>query len=105
MNCGVGRRHGSDLALLWLWRRLAATAPTGPLAWELPYASGVALKRQKTKKKKKRKEKKKTKIIQGWFNIRKSICVIHPTSRFKEKATWSFQLMQKTHWIKVNSHS
>ena len=29
-----------------------ATAPTGPLAWEPPYASGVALKRQKDKKKK-----------------------------------------------------
>ena len=40
-------RRGSDPALLWLWRRLAATALTGPLAWELPYAMGVALKRQK----------------------------------------------------------
>ena len=27
MGCGVGCRHGSDLAFLWLWRRLAATAP------------------------------------------------------------------------------
>ena len=24
---GVGHRHGSDPQLLWLWRRLAATAP------------------------------------------------------------------------------
>ena len=24
VSCGVGRRFGSDLALLWLWRRLAA---------------------------------------------------------------------------------
>ena len=31
-----------DPALLWLWRRLAATAPTGPLAWEPPYATGAA---------------------------------------------------------------
>ena len=43
---------------LWLWCRLAATAPIGllaleppyapigPLAWEPPYASGMALKRQ-----------------------------------------------------------
>ena len=38
-----------DLALLWLWRRLAATAPIRLLTWELPYAAGVALKRQKTK--------------------------------------------------------
>ena len=28
-----------DLALMWLWS--AATAPIGPLAWELPYASGA----------------------------------------------------------------
>ena len=38
-----------DLALLWLWRRPAAIAPIQPLAWELPYAAGVALKRQKAK--------------------------------------------------------
>ena len=39
---GVGRKRGSDLALLWC--RQAAAAPIGPLAWEPPYASGVALK-------------------------------------------------------------
>ena len=33
--------------MLWLWSRLAAAAPTRPLAWELPYAGGVALKRKK----------------------------------------------------------
>ena len=49
MSCGVGRRLGSDLALLW--RRPAATAPIRPLAWKPPYAAGVALKRQKTKRK------------------------------------------------------
>ena len=38
----VGCRLGVDLALLWLWYRLAATAPTGPLAWEHPNASGAA---------------------------------------------------------------
>ena len=38
------RRHGPDPALLWLWYRLAAIAPTRPLAWELPYAAGVAQK-------------------------------------------------------------
>ena len=53
MSCGVGRRHGSDLALLWLWCRPAAVAPIRPLVWEPPYAVGVALKRQKTKKHKK----------------------------------------------------
>ena len=45
MSCGVGCRCGLDLALLWLW--LAATAPIRPLAWELPYAAGMALKEEK----------------------------------------------------------
>ena len=30
MSCGVGHRHSLDLALLWLWCRLAAVAPTDP---------------------------------------------------------------------------
>ena len=42
MSCGVGHRHGLDSVLLWLWRRLAATAPIRPLAWESPYAAGAA---------------------------------------------------------------
>ena len=42
----VGRRHSSDRALLWLWRRLAATALIGPLTWEPPYATGAALKKE-----------------------------------------------------------
>ena len=41
MSCGVGRRCSSHPALLWLWCRLAAAAPIGPLAWEPPYALGV----------------------------------------------------------------
>ena len=52
MSCGVGHRHGLDPALLWLWCRPAATALIVPLAWEPPYATGAALKRQKKKKKK-----------------------------------------------------
>ena len=51
MSCGVGRRHGSDPLLLWLWHRPAAVAPIVPLAWEPPYAAGATLKKQKTKKK------------------------------------------------------
>ena len=54
MSCGVGHRCGSDLALLWLWCRLVATAPIRRLAWESPCAVGVALKGQKKKKKKKK---------------------------------------------------
>ena len=38
-----------DLALLWLWCRLAAIAPVGTLAWEPPYAVGAALKSKKKK--------------------------------------------------------
>ena len=52
MSCGVGDRLSLDLALLWLWHRLAATVLIGPLTWEPPYAEGVALYRQKAKKNK-----------------------------------------------------
>ena len=44
MSYGIGHRHVSDMALLWLWHRPAATALNRPLAWEPPYAMGVALK-------------------------------------------------------------
>ena len=50
MSCDVGHRHGLVPVLLWLWRRPAAAAPIGSLAWEPPYAVGAALKRQKTQK-------------------------------------------------------
>ena len=39
--------------MLWFWRRPAATAPIGPLAWEPPYAAGAALEKAKRQKKKK----------------------------------------------------
>ena len=45
MSCGVGCRLRSNPALLWLWRRPAATALIGPLALEPPYATGTALKK------------------------------------------------------------
>ena len=54
MSCGVGHRLGSDLALLWLWHKLAAVAPIRPLAWEPLYVLGAALKSKKKKEKKKR---------------------------------------------------
>ena len=50
VSCGVGCRRGSDPALLWLWRRLVATALIGPLAWERPYATEQPKKWQKDKK-------------------------------------------------------
>ena len=54
VNCGVGRRHGWDSTLLWLWRRLVATVLIRPLAWEPPYAAGEAQEMAKRQKKKKR---------------------------------------------------
>ena len=53
MSCGVGHRRSLDPTLLWLWHRLAATAPIRPLGWEPPYAMGVALEKAKIQKKKK----------------------------------------------------
>ena len=62
MSCGVGCRCSSDPALLWLWRKLAATTPIRALAWEPPYAAGAALEMAKSQKQKKKKKKKKKKI-------------------------------------------
>ena len=58
MSCGVGHRRSLDLAWLWLWLwcRPAATALIQPLAWELLYALGVALKRQTDRQTERRKE-------------------------------------------------
>ena len=54
MSCGVGHGRGSDLVLLWLWRRPAvAPAGAGPLAWGPLYAAGADLERQKKKERKK----------------------------------------------------
>ena len=50
VSCGVGCGCGSDPTLLWLWCSLAAVAPIQPLAWELPYAMGVAVKKKKQNK-------------------------------------------------------
>ena len=47
MSCGVGCRRGLDPELLWLWRRLVATAPIQPLAWEPPYAAEAAQRNSK----------------------------------------------------------
>ena len=47
MSCSICCRHGSDLALLWLWCRLGTGALIPPLAWEFPCAACVALKEKK----------------------------------------------------------
>ena len=45
-SCSVGHRHGSYLALLWLWHRPVGVSLIKPLAWGLPYATGAAIKRK-----------------------------------------------------------
>ena len=40
-----------DPVLPWLWCRPAAAALIHPLAWELPYATGLALKTKQNKTK------------------------------------------------------
>ena len=53
MSCGVRHRRGLDLVLPWLWCRPAAITPIGPLAWEPPYATYLALKSHTHTQKKK----------------------------------------------------
>ena len=84
MGCGIGLRHGSDLALLRLWCRLAAAALIWPLAWELPYAPGWALKK-KTKKKKKR----------SYLN--ESGCIQLMDNRYPDSWVLSIQLWSTEH--------
>ena len=62
MSYGVGHTCGLDLALLWLWRRMATVALIRSLAWELPYATGTV--RKKRVKNKPLKKKKKT--LEWW---------------------------------------
>ena len=47
MSWGVDCICSSDPALPWLWYRPVVEAPIQPLAWELPYAAGVVLKKKK----------------------------------------------------------
>ena len=51
MSCGVGRRCGSDLLLLWLWCRPAAVAPIRPPSLRTAICCNYSPKNQKKKKK------------------------------------------------------
>ena len=53
MSCDIGRRCGSDMALLWLCYRPAAVAPIQPLAWEPPYGRKCDPKKQQQQQKQK----------------------------------------------------
>ena len=46
-SCSTDCRLCLDLALLWLWHRPAVAVLIWPLAWELPYAAGAAIKKKK----------------------------------------------------------
>ena len=72
--------------MLWLWQGPAATAPIRPLAWEPPYSTDAALKKQKEKKKKERKkERKKIRAIiskgevswEGYWGISKVLVIVY----------------------------
>ena len=65
MSCGLCWRCGLAPVLLWLWHKLAAAPPIEPLAWELPYAVGAALKNKKKKNEKN--------ICNDIYNARKQI--------------------------------
>ena len=56
MNYGVGCRCSLDHEFLWLWYRPAAVAPIWPLAWEPPYATDVAFKKNAKQQQQKRKQ-------------------------------------------------
>ena len=58
--------------------RLAAAALIQPLAWELPYAMGASLKRQKKKKQ--------WESFQGWML---SPCLVYIHSIFQDNGNWS----------------
>ena len=48
MSSGVGCGLASDPALLWRWYRPAAAALIQSLAWELPCAADVAIKKKRS---------------------------------------------------------
>ena len=49
--------------LPWLWRGPADAALIGPLAWELPYTAGAALKKQKKKKRRRKRRRRRRKVM------------------------------------------
>ena len=79
MSCGVGHRHGSDPALLWLWCRLVTIALIRSLAWEPPYAIDAALEKTKKTKQNKTKQKQKQTNKQNPLSnpLKVSVCPYH----------------------------
>ena len=67
VGCGLGRKCSSDPSLLWPWPRLATAASLRPLAWELPYAMGAALKKREKQNKQTNKKNRKKEFL-WWFS-------------------------------------
>ena len=65
VSCGTGLRHSSDP--VWLWP--TAVALIRPLAWELLYGTGAALKSKKKKKKTNKKKKLPMILYNFWDSI------------------------------------
>ena len=87
LSCGVVCRYSLDPTLLWVWQRPAGTVPIQPLAWELPYAMGEALKR----KKKKYMKRNQTKILEMEVTIAEmKIEIFNSRSEEAEKRTNEF---------------
>ena len=86
MRCGIGHRCGLDLSLLWYRPgRPVATAPTGLLAWESPYAMGVA-------KKKKKKKKGSCEIYKIKNKLQNEIYLIFYFTKKKKKSPWVYAI-------------
>ena len=96
MSCGVDRRHSSDSVLLWLWCRPAAIAPIQSLAWEPPYAEGMAPKKTKNKQKKTHQ---KTVLLSEWQ------CFYQRLIWFKDKMTVSVHQGIKVLWFREGKTS
>ena len=109
MSCGVVCRYGSDLASLWLWPKPAATAPIWPLAWEPPYAVGVALNRQNTKRQKNKGRERKNMSITPVSSQRKEVNMLQlPTPTMAISAlhpihvTYTrIMILLENHWLKL----
>ena len=93
VSCGVGHKRGLDPMLLWLWCGPAAEALIRPLAWELPYVVGEALKKPKKKKKKNQPKRKSFPSLSLTF----SLCKMRQSNYFSYFLTFG----QKTTLAKV----
>ena len=83
--------------MLWLWHRLAAIAPIHPLAWEFPYATGVAIKGERKKEREREREKKKRKGKEKRGEERKG----KSRTKKNEKDTKSHTFSATKSWLKI----